>query len=234
MTSSEVTLPTTTPSVKRRVFLVEDHPVVRDGVAWLINSEADLVVCGEAGDIDAANRGIAASSPDVVVIDLLLGEADGLDLVRSLKIERPEVPTLVLSMYKESLYAERALRAGARGYVTKLAPTETVLTALRRVLNGAIYVSETMATALMSKLVGGTAHESPAGDVSRLSDREFEIFRLIGRGVGPGEIATRLGLSVKTVESHRENIKQKLNLPNGRELLRAAMQHVENEQRPRS
>jgi DNA-binding NarL/FixJ family response regulator len=215
------------------VFLVEDHPVVRDGVARLINSEADLTVCGEAGDLDGARRGIATSSPDVVVIDLLLGDADGLDLVRSLKSERPEMPTLVLSMYKESLYAERALRAGARGYVTKLAPTETVLTALRRVLSGAIYVSEAMATVLMSKLVGGSAHEPPAGDVSRLSDREFEVFRLIGRGVGPGEIATRLGLSVKTVESHRENIKQKLNLPNGRELIRAAMQHVEDEQTPR-
>jgi DNA-binding NarL/FixJ family response regulator len=211
------------------VFLVEDHPVVRDGVARLINSEADLVVCGEAGDLDAAKRGIADTSPDVAIVDLLLGDADGLDLVRTLKVERPDMPTLVLSMYKESLYAERALRAGARGYVTKLAPTETVLVALRRVLSGAIYVSEAMATVLMSKLVGGTAHEPPAGDVSRLSDREFEIFRLIGRGVGPGEIAARLGLSVKTVESHREHIKEKLNLPNGRELLRKAMEYVASE-----
>jgi DNA-binding NarL/FixJ family response regulator len=135
-------------------------------------------------------------------------------------------------MYKESLYAERALRAGARGYVTKLAPTDTILVALRRVLAGGIYVSDAMATVLMSKLVGGGsggANEPPAGDVARLSDREFEVFRLIGRGVGPGEIAARLGLSVKTVESHRERIKEKLNLPNGRELLRKAMQHIASE-----
>src|SRR5690242_14737081 len=163
MTTNEVKPTTSSSTDKRRVFLVEDHPVVRDGVARLINSEADLIVCGEAGDLDAAKRGIAETSPDVAIIDLMLGDADGLDLVRTLKIERPELPTLVLSMYKESLYAERSLRAGARGYVTKLAPTETVLIALRRVLSGAIYVSEAMATVLMSKLVGGTAHEAQAG-----------------------------------------------------------------------
>src|SRR4051812_4411112 len=215
---------------KKRVFLVEDHEVVRDGLARLINNEPDLAVCGESAGLADAKRGVAETSPDVVIIDLLLGEEDGLELVRELKARRPGLPTLVLSMYKESLYAERALRAGARGYVTKLAPTETVLVALRRVLSGAIYVSDAMATVLMSKLVGGTAHEPPAGDVSRLSDREFEVFRLIGRGVGPGEIAARLGLSVKTVESHREHIKEKLKLPNGRELLRAAMAHVATEQ----
>jgi DNA-binding NarL/FixJ family response regulator len=213
-------------SRKRRVFLVEDHAVVRDGLTRLINHEHDLEVCGESADLAHAVPGIEQTSPDVVIVDLLLGDDDGLELIRTLKDQRPDLPTLVLSMYKESLYAERALRAGARGYVTKQAPTETVLSALRRVLCGTIYVSEAMASALVSKLVAGESAPRTPGDVSRLSDREFEVFTLIGRGVGPGEIAERLGLSVKTVESHRENIKDKLHLPNGRELLRKAMEHV--------
>jgi DNA-binding NarL/FixJ family response regulator len=138
------------------------------------------------------------------------------------------MPTLVLSMYKESLYAERSLRAGARGYVTKQAPTETVLTALRRVLSGSIYVSEAMATRLMSKLVGGGAGLADADpgappDLSRLSDREFEVFRLMGKGLGPTEIANKLGLSVKTIETYQDHLKRKLGASSGRDLLRMTM-----------
>jgi DNA-binding NarL/FixJ family response regulator len=222
------------PAGKRRVFLVEDHPVVREGLSQLINEEQDLEVCGEAGDLDAALREIPLAAPDVTVIDLLLGDADGLDLVRSLKRDFPGMPTLVLSMYKESLYAERSLRAGARGYVTKQAPTETVLTALRRVLSGSIYVSEAMATRLVSKLVDGAAAGAAADpgappDLSRLSDREFEVFRMMGKGAGPKEIAARLGLSVKTIETYQDHLKRKLAAPTGRELLRLAMQHATEE-----
>jgi DNA-binding NarL/FixJ family response regulator len=228
---------------KRRVYLVEDHPVFREGLSQLINEESDLEVCGEAGDLESALRNVPTAAPDITLVDLLLGEADGLDLVRALKQSLPNMPTLVLSMYKESLYAERSLRAGARGYVTKQAPTETVLTAIRRVLSGSIYVSDSMATRLMSKLVDGNGG-APAGadagarpDLSRLSDREFEVFRMMGKGVGPKEIAARLGLSVKTIETYQDHLKRKLQAPSGRELLRLAMAHAIEEgsaQRDRS
>ena len=214
---------------RHRVFLVEDHPIVREGLAQLINDEPDLVACGSAADVAGALAGIRRDAPDVTVVDLLLGEEDGLELVRTLKAQFPRMPTLVLSMYKESLYAERALRAGARGYVTKLAPTESVLVAIRRVLAGEIYISETTATRLVSKLVGNAVDAAtPADpgappDLSRLSDREFEVFRLMGRGVGPTNIAARLGVSVKTIETYQENLKRKLKVPTARDLWRLAM-----------
>jgi DNA-binding NarL/FixJ family response regulator len=226
--------PASTPAAgagRFRVYLVEDHPIVRDGLTQLINEEADLLVCGAAADAPTALRQIPEAAPDVAVVDLLLGGDDGLELVRTLKARHPRMPTLVLSMHSESLYAERALRSGARGYVTKLAPTESVLVAIRRVLAGEIYVSEATATRLVTKLVGGDAGAADAagpGAVARLSDREFEVFRLIGRGAGPSEIARHLGVSVKTVETHREHIKKKLGLANGRELLRAAMRNSES------
>jgi DNA-binding NarL/FixJ family response regulator len=215
-----------------RVFLVEDHPIVREGLEQLVNEERDLVTCGTAADAATALEQIEQTAPDVAVIDLLLGDDDGLELVRTLKAKYPQMPTLVLSMYKESLYAERSLRAGARGYVTKLAPTDSVLVAIRRVLAGEIYVSEATATRLVSKLVGGAgaAEASPdpdaPPDVSRLSDREFEVFRLMGRGVGPSEIAARLGVSVKTIETHQDHLKRKLKVTSARELWRIASTHA--------
>jgi DNA-binding NarL/FixJ family response regulator len=215
-------------SRKHRVFLVEDHPIVREGVAQLINDEPDMEVCGQSDDIERTLGEVARSAPDVVVVDLLLGEFDGLDLVRELKARHPGLRTLVLSMYKESLYAERSLRAGARGYVTKLAPTETVLTAIRRVLSGGIYVSEQMTSTLLSKLTGGDDHAGadPSEALRRLSDREFEVFRLIGQSLGPSQIAERLGVSVKTVETYKDNLKRKLGLETGRDLLRRALEHA--------
>jgi DNA-binding NarL/FixJ family response regulator len=211
------------------VYLVEDHPVFRGGLSQLINDEPDLEVCGESGDLASALRDVPRAAPDVTVVDLLLGDADGLDLVRALRQSMPGMPTLVLSMYNEALYAERSLRAGARGYVTKQAPSETVVTAIRRVLSGSIYVSEAMATRLMSKLVDGNgppaADPGAPPDLSRLSDREFEVFRMMGKGVGPKEIAARLGLSVKTIETYQDHLKRKLGAANGRELLRLAMEH---------
>ncbi len=231
---------------RHRVFIVEDHPVVRDGLAQLINDEPDLRVCGLGGDIENSLREIAAAAPAVVVVDLLLGAADGLDLVRALRTSFPQVRTLVLSMYAESLYAERALRAGARGYVAKLAPTDTVIVAIRRVLAGDIYVSEAVTTRLFSKLVGGgepagrNASQGSAGarnsadadnELSRLSDREFQVFGLIGKGLGPTDIAAQLGVSVKTIETYKDNLKKKLGLDSGRDLLRRAVQYaLEQEQ----
>lgn len=217
------------PAVKRKVLLVEDHAVVREGLAQLINEEPDLVVCGQAEDIPAALREVEAADPDVVIVDLLLGESDGLELIRQLRKHRPELPTLALSMYKESLYAERALRAGARGYVTKVAPTEIVLLALRRVLSGSIYVSDRVANQLLSKLAGGAdaaQNTDPAEAMARLSDREFEVFKLMGRGLGPTDVATRLGVSVKTVETYQHHLKRKLGVGSARELLQLATAHA--------
>jgi DNA-binding NarL/FixJ family response regulator len=230
----------TPPRPRHRVFLVEDHPIVRDGLAQLINDEPDLAVCGVGDDVDSSLREIARCNPNVVVVDLLLATGDGLELVRALRAGFPQVRTLVLSMYAESLYAERALRAGARGYVAKLAPTETVIVAIRRVLAGDIYVSESIATRLVSKLIGGDATvtadgsrstHGAAGDLARLSDREFQVFRLIGQGLGPTDIAAKLGVSVKTVETYKDHLKRKLGLETGRDLLRRAVQHaLEQEQ----
>jgi len=235
--------PESNPNPQRhRVFIVEDHPVVRDGLAQLINDEPDLAVCGVGDDVENSLRLIAAAAPAVVVVDLLLGSADGLDLVRALKTSFPQVRTLVLSMYAESLYAERALRAGARGYVAKLAPTDTVIVAIRRVLAGDIYVSEAVATRLFSKLVGGQgatgrngsragSGAQPDNELARLSDREFQVFGLIGKGLGPTDIAAQLGVSVKTIETYKDNLKKKLGLDSGRDLLRKAVQYaLEQEQ----
>jgi DNA-binding NarL/FixJ family response regulator len=245
MTSSPPAVETagaTAHQPRHRVFLVEDHPIVRDGLAQLINDEPDLVVCGVGDDIDTSLREIGRSTPDVVVVDLLLADGDGLDLVRAVRDRFPQVRSLVLSMYAESLYAERSLRAGARGYVAKLAPTDTVIVAIRRVLSGEIYVSESVATRLFTKLVGGDGAPPAAArgaardptatrDLASLSDREFQVFRLMGQGLGPTEIAARLGVSVKTVETYKDHLKRKLGLYNGRDLLRRAVQHaLEQEQ----
>lgn len=222
-------------TVKRRVFLVEDHAVVREGLAQLINEEPDLIVCGQAEDIPTALRELEGANPDVVIIDLLLGESDGLELIRELKEKRPDLPTLALSMYKESLYAERALRAGAKGYVTKVAPTEVVLLALRRVLSGSIYVSDRVANQLLSKIAGGVGApepSDPAEVISKLSDREFEVFRLMGRGMGPSEMAARLGVSVKTIETYQDHLKRKLRVGTARELFQLATAHALREGAP--
>jgi DNA-binding NarL/FixJ family response regulator len=210
---------------KARVFLVDDHPIVRQGLVQLINQEPDLLVCGEAEDVPRALAAVESGRPDVVVIDLFLRESDGFELIKSLRTSRPALPLLVLSMHKESLHAERALRAGARGYIMKQEATGQVLAALRTVLRGAIYLSPAMSSRLVAKLVdprGAMAGPS----LERLSDREFEVFGLIGAGVGPTEMAARLGLSVKTIEAYRENIKQKLALRSGSELTRLAIQHA--------
>jgi len=211
--------------VKRRVFLVEDHPITREGFAQLINFQADLQVCGQAGSAAKALAGLEASRADLIIVDLSLAESNGLELIKDLKLRFPGLPSLVLSTYDESLYAERALRAGARGYVMKQAPTDEVMTAIRRVLAGEIYLSEVMRTKMVQKQIHGR-RPSPTLGVHSLTDRELEVFDLIGRGEPTARIAAKLHLSVSTVETHRAHIKEKLGLAHATELVRHAVEWV--------
>jgi len=208
---------------KARVVVVDDHPIVRQGLVQMINHEGDLEVCGEAETIAEALKAIAASKPDVAIVDLYLKGASGLELLKDLKVRYPKMPVLVLSMYDESIYAERALRAGARGYMMKEEATERVLVAVRRILAGQLYLSETMAARLLHLFVDGRPDHGTS-PTDRLSDRELEVFQLIGNGLGNSEIAAKLHLSTKTIETYRAHIKEKLNLQDSTELLRAAIQ----------
>lgn len=210
----------------KQVVLVDDHPVVRQGLAQFIDLSADLRVCAEASGEAEALEVVERCRPDAVVVDLSLRDGSGLELIRQLREMRPAMPVLVLSMHDEALHAERVLRSGARGYVMKQEATDTVLTALRRVLRGEIYLSERMASRLLGKLAGGAAAEMEGPKtLGGLSDREFQIFEMIGRGEPPRDIAQKLGLSVKTVDAHRERIKEKLGLKSGNELLRYAVSY---------
>jgi len=205
------------------VMIVDDHPIVRQGLAELLRQEPDLRVCCEAEDAHQALQTLQQYRPDVVVVDISLKDSNGIELIKDIKIRFPRVQVLVLSMHDESLYAERVLRAGARGYVTKDEDPGAVLTAIRRVLAGEIYLSEKMSTKMISKLTGARLG-SERISVDRLSDRELQVFEFIGQGLGTRQIAERLHLSVKTIESHRENIKRKLDLASAVELLQYAIQ----------
>jgi len=207
---------------KTRVAVVDDHPIVRQGLAELINCQDDMEFCCEAADAASAIEAIYAARPDVAVIDLSLKESNGIDLIKDLKQRMPELRVLVLSMYDEFLYAERVLRAGARGYVTKNEASENVISAIRKVVAGQIYLSPQMASKMLAKFVDGP----DVGDTrlqDRLTDRELQIFSLFGQGMTRGQIAEQLHISVKTVESHRENLKRKLNLDTATELLQHAI-----------
>jgi DNA-binding NarL/FixJ family response regulator len=210
---------------KARILLVDDHPIVRQGLALMLAAEADFEICGQAKDVAEALEMIAKTSPDLVVADLSLSGLSGLDLVKEIKAKHSALPALILSMHDETVQAERALRAGARGFVMKQEATGTIITAIRQVLSGHIYLSDRMSSKLLGKLAGG-AGGGTASPIERLSDREFQVFTLIGQGIGPRAIAEKLGLSVKTVEAHRENIKAKLGLGSGNELIRYAMQYL--------
>jgi DNA-binding NarL/FixJ family response regulator len=204
---------------RRRVLIVDDHPIVRQGLRRMIDPERDLTVCGEAENDRAARAAIRELDPDVVIVDLSLTQGDGLELVRDVHAQRPGLPMLVLSMHDESIYAERVLAAGASGYIMKHAASDQLLTALRRVLAGERYVSETIAAARdggNGEDVSGGAASDPIG---RLSTRELQVLTLIGRGLSSREAAAALGVSVKTVESHRQSLKRKLNLLTNAQLL---------------
>lgn len=209
-----------------RVYLVDDHPLVREWLANLIDRQDDLTVCGEAGNAAAAIAGIGAARADVAIVDITLDGRSGLDLIRDLRQQHPAVPVLVLSMHDEALYAERAMRAGARGYIMKREVTKQVIVAIRRVLQGQIYLSERMAASFAERLVTGVP-TAPESAVARLSDRELEVFRMLGHGMPTREIATAMHVSAKTVQAYCARIKEKLGLAGVTELLREAIRWVE-------
>lgn len=211
-------------SSARRVFLVEDHTVVRQGIAVLINLQEDLFVCGEACEGPMAMKAIQEVQPDVVVIDLILEQGNGLDLIKDLKAVMPDCLILVVTMHDERVYGERALRAGARGYIMKAQAIEQLIHALRVVLDGKLYVSHEMADRILSQRMGRA--DATADPVQGLSDRELEVFRLIGDWKSTREIAGALTLSIKTVEYYREQIKKKLGLKTGVDLGQAATEWV--------
>lgn len=211
--------------LRRRLFLVDDHPMMRAGLAGLIQSQPDLEVVGEASDAPSALDGILASQPDLVLTDLTLPGRSGLELIKDLLAQRPELPILVLSMHDEMVYAERVIRAGARGYVMKEAGGERLMAAIREVLTGRVSVSPRMASVLLDSL-SGSRSRSGNSPIGKLSDREFEVFQRIGQGLTPREIASEMGISLKTVDVHRAHLKSKLSLPHMSDLVRYAVQWV--------
>jgi len=207
---------------KSRVFIVDDHPLVREGLANLINAQNDLVVCGEAGDSARAIAGIVKARPHVALIDISLKNESGLELVKHLANQFPQVALIVLSMHDETLYAERALRAGARGYVMKREASKSVLASIRRVLEGGVYVSERVGNRLTVK-AAAPREAADSSPIERLSDRELEIFRLLGQGRTTSQIAADLNLSLKTVQAYCARAKDKFGVTSLTELLRAAI-----------
>jgi DNA-binding NarL/FixJ family response regulator len=208
---------------KKTVFVVDDHPLLRQGLALMINREPDLMVCGEAEEAQAALKAIAANKPDILIVDISLNGPDGLDLLKNIRTLYPDLPVLILSMHDESIYAERALRARANGYIMKQEATEKVLVAVRRILGGDFYLSERMANKVLHQYVSGAAADMNSR-LSALSDRELEVFRSIGEGRSTRQIAEDLHLSIKTVETYQAHIKEKLSLRSGRELVQHAIQ----------
>lgn len=210
---------------KKGVVIVDDHPLVRDSLSRLINHEADMVVCGEAETADEALQIIRGTSPSLVMVDITLKHSNGLELIKTLRTQYVELPILVLSMHEESLYADRAIRAGASGYITKHQPAEEVLLAIRRVMAGNIYLSEKLTSGYLKSLIAaGPKMALPA--VDRLTDRELEVLNLIGRGKTVRDIAGELQLGTPTVETYRARIKEKLNLRNAAELQHFAFRWI--------
>lgn len=216
-------------NAKCRVFLVDDHPITREGLARLINREPDMEVCGQANNAAKAMAEIAARKPSLVIVDVSLTTgASGLELIKDLLAHHPRLRMLALSTHDEALYAERALRAGAKGYVMKQEPTEKIMAAIRQVMDGRIYLSEPMNNRLLHKMTQAR-HAPSATEIERLSDRELEVYRLIGQGRGTRQIATELHLSVSTVETHRTHIKEKLHLTSAPDLVRRAVEWVHSQ-----
>jgi DNA-binding NarL/FixJ family response regulator len=208
---------------KSRIVIVDDHAIVREGLAQMINDSQDLTVCAQAEDAGGAMDAVKAHQPDLVIVDLSLHGKPGMELIKDLHASDVNLPVLVLSMHDEDLYAERVLRAGARGYIMKQEATDKIIDAIRHVLSGEICVSKKVADRLLGRLTAGNSRRV-GSSMERLSDRELEVFSLIGQGKAVREIAEALNLSVKTVESHREHIKNKLGLGSSTELLRLAIQ----------
>lgn len=214
-------------SMKRKtsILLVDDHPIVRRGIADLINAEPDLAVCGEAGNMQDAMSEASRLKPELMIIDVSLDGNNGIELMKNLTTRWSTLRILAYSMHDEAIYAERALRAGAKGYVMKESDPDALLKAIREVIKGKLYLSEAMSDRLLGKLVGaGNSEAATASPVDKLSDRELEVLEMLGKGLGTSQIAEKLCLSVKTIETYREHLKQKLNLASGQELLRYAIE----------
>lgn len=212
----------------RRVFLVDDHPVTRQGLGMLIDQEPDLIVCGQADSAPVALQMMQKIKPDLALVDITLKTTSGIELLKNVHALLPDLPVLIMSMHDESLYGERALRAGAKGYIMKHEASERVLFAIRSVLEGDLYLSEKMKEKMLHRLVRSKKNEV-VFTIDTLSDREMEVFQLIGNGFGTREIAEKLNLSIKTIDSYREHLKLKLRLDNGPDLVRHAIQWVRSE-----
>jgi DNA-binding NarL/FixJ family response regulator len=209
----------TNPRLKTKILIVDDHAMVRSGIAMLVNQEADLHVCCEAEDIERAISANRACKHDLAIVDLSLNSMSGLELIKQFKLDSPNMYILIMSMHDEAVYAEQALRAGAHGYLMKQAATATMLKAIRQVLSGELYVSDQMRSRLLKNMWGGGKDASQA---SQLTPSEFEVLHLIGLGLGTSQISQKLNRHIKTIESHRANIKRKLGLKSGNELARYA------------
>jgi DNA-binding NarL/FixJ family response regulator len=223
-----MTTPKGPKPTKTKVLIVDDHPMMRQGLAQLINYEPDLEACCEAESAQQALEAIATGQPELVLIDISLPDKHGLELIKDLRVMHPNLPILVVSMHDESLYAERVLRAGGRGYIMKQEGGKKMMQAIRTVLRGQIYVSEKMSAKIL-EIFSGRRPENSRSPIERLTDREFEVFQLIGQGKGTRQIAEALHLSVKTVEVHRLHIKEKLSLEDAPSLVRYAVRWVETQ-----
>ncbi len=213
---------------KARIFLVDDHPLMRQGVAQLINKQPDMEVCGEAEDAPSALKGIEAAKPDAAIIDISLRGTNGIELIKNLRSICKFLPILVLSMHDETIYAQRVLRAGALGYVMKQEASDKVVLALRKIMSGEIYVNEQVGSQMLHQALTGRGKPN-ASPIDRLSDRELEVIEAIGQGKPTRQIAKELNVSVKTIESHRAHIKDKIGLKNASELVKFSVQWVESE-----
>lgn len=216
------------PGEKSRVFIVDDHAMFREGLRQLIEHDPGLTVCGDAPDAASAIEGIGKSNPDVVIVDITLAGSSGLDLIKTIRQDHEDLPVLVVSMHEESLYAERALRAGAMGYIMKNEPGKTVTAAIHSVLRGEVYLSRKMSSSVISRFMRGET-EKPLSPLEILSDRELEVFRMLGRGQGTRQIAQELGLTIPTIQSFRNRIKEKLHLKTAPELVLHAINWVQSE-----
>ena len=213
-------------SAKKRVFIVDDHPLVREWLTVLIQQQADLIVCGDAATPKEAIQGVHATKPDLAIVDISLRNASGIELIKDLRIARPNLAVLVLSMHEESRYAESALRAGAKGYVIKRESTKKVIEAIRELLEGKFYLSAPVAQALTKQFVEGKMLAT-ASPIDQLSDRELAVFELLGQGLSTRQIAEALQLSIKTVQAYCARIKEKLDLVSATELIREAVREWE-------
>jgi DNA-binding NarL/FixJ family response regulator len=213
---------------KKRILMIDDHPMVVEGLAQLINREPDLMVCGQAQDALKALQAIETLKPDMTIVDISLNGTNGIELIKDIKLRHGELPVLVLSAHDESIFAERSLRAGAGGYVMKLEAPDNLMNAIRRVLNGEIYLSAKMSGKMLQKYVGSSGKPMETS-IDRLTDREVAVLQLIGLGHGTREIAEQLNLSVKTIETYRAHIMEKLDLKNATELVKYAIQWVQSQ-----